>query len=144
VHSQRGREERADTQGCRGEERLQQEEERLKEEEERLQKEEAEQLRGKTEDEGQRVLEEAEAGAEAAAKDKEDGEVAQAQPADDKEKPKDKEFIRIDASAASPASVNQSRRWPGPLDLSHASRREPVTPSFPSALATARIIEDID
>jgi hypothetical protein len=55
--------------------------------------------------------EEAKAGAEAASKDKE---VAVTQPANVKEKPKDKEFLRIDTHAASPTFVNQRKRRPGP------------------------------
>lgn len=132
-------------------ERLQREEERLKrEEEERLKKEEAERIR-KTEEEAQKALEEAqrikEEEAKAAAvtfKDKEEGEVAEAEPVDCKEKAKDKESLRIDTSAASHVPTDQSRRRPGPLDLTGASRREPITPALPSALATARIIEDIN
>jgi hypothetical protein len=87
---------------------------RLKEEEEHLHEEEAGRLRGKTEDEdeGQKVLEEAErlkdeeaqAGAEATSKD---GEIAEAHV---QEKPKDKEFLRIDTSTASPTSADQSRQ----------------------------------
>jgi hypothetical protein len=49
-------------------------------------------------------------GAEAASKDQEDGEVAEAQPANVKEKPKDKKFLGIHIFAASPASFGQSRR----------------------------------
>ena len=94
-----------------------------------------------------RIQEEAKAAAEAASKDKEDGEVAESESPEvkeeDKDKLKDKETLRIDTSAASPTSV-EFRRRPGPLDLTYASKRDSITPSLLSALATARIIEDVN
>jgi hypothetical protein len=55
---------------------------------------------------------------------------------EDKDKPKNKETLRIDTSTASPASV-EFRRQPGPLNLTYGSKRDSITPSLPSALATA-------
>lgn len=84
--------------------------------------------------------EEAKAAAEAASKDKGDGEIMEGESPEvkeeDKDKPKNKETLRIDTSTASPASV-EFRRQPGPLNLTYASKRDSITPSLLSALATA-------
>lgn len=131
------------------------EQERLqREEEERIKKEEAERIR----EEAKRAAEEAEriqkekeakaaAEAEAASKDQEDGEVPEKQDEklagnlqQRKDKLKDKENLRIDTSAAS-SIIDLPRRRPDPLDLSYNPKSIPA--ALPSALATARIIDDI-
>ena len=135
------------------------ERERLqKEEEERVKKEEAERIRkaeeAKAAEEAERIKkeEEAKAAAEAALKDHEEGEVAEKQEESAKEslvdvqdhrrdKLKDKEHLRIDTSTASSSVPDLPRKRPGPLDLSYNAKTIP--PSLPSALATARIIDDI-
>jgi translation initiation factor 4G len=134
-------------------ERLRKEEvERAKEEVERKRKAEEEELR-KAAEEAERIKKEAEAkvAAEIAPKDQEDGEVAEQQEepvrnmlADTREQGKDKlrdkENLRIDTSA-SPAAADLPRKRPGRLDLSNT--KTPIVAGLPSALATARIIDDI-
>ena len=55
-------------------------------------------------------------------------------------KDKSKEPLKIDTSITPP--VEGSRRRPGPLDIS-AAQKQGIAQPLPSALATARIIEDI-
>ena len=136
-------------------ERLRKEEEDRKEAERiRIAEEEAK----KAAEEAERIKQEEEAKAaaaaaeaEAASKDQEDGEVAEGKeqtgkeklagiPEQGKDKPKDKDNLRIDTST-SPAVDQPKKVRPGPLDLSYSSKSIP--PPLPSALATARIIDDI-
>lgn len=128
------------------------ERERLqKEEEERVKKEEAERIRiaeeeKKAAEEAERIKEEEEAKAAAAAasKTKEEGEIfpSKETPADikDDSKEKSRENLRIDTAATPPAP--EPRKRPGPLNLSGTSKSSIPAP-LPSALSTARIIEDI-
>ncbi|KAI0302331.1 hypothetical protein B0F90DRAFT_1627403 [Multifurca ochricompacta] len=61
-------------------------------------------------------------------------------PAELPSKPLDKESLRIDTSLPSP---DHSRKRPGPLNL-QTTINSNIAPSLPSALATARHIEDIN
>ncbi|KAI0036139.1 armadillo-type protein [Vararia minispora EC-137] len=67
--------------------------------------------------------------------EKEEGEITEDQPATVASAGKD--VLRIDTSTPSP----ETRRRPGPLDLKNVN--SVLTPSLPSALATARIIDDL-
>ncbi|KZT72244.1 eukaryotic initiation factor 4f subunit eIF4g, eIF4e-binding domain-containing protein [Daedalea quercina L-15889] len=49
-------------------------------------------------------------------------------------------ILRIDTAVAAPDAPR--KRHPGPLDLS-STRNQPISQPLPSALATARIIEDL-
>ena len=55
---------------------------------------------------------------------------------------KAKESLRINTTVTSSLSPDFQRRRPDPLDLS--GTRQPVTPALPSALITARNIENLD
>ncbi|CCM03917.1 uncharacterized protein FIBRA_06068 [Fibroporia radiculosa] len=168
VRKEKEDEERARKQRIEEEERVRkqkvEEEARLKkEEEERIQKEEEE--RARKEEEERIAREEAEKAekAKAALEELEESEPQQAeaeegeveepdeiQPAlpetpevtdDSKEKSVEKNSLRIDTAVSVPDL--QRRRHPGPLDLSSA-KSQPVPQPLPSALATARVIEDIN
>jgi translation initiation factor 4G len=58
-----------------------------------------------------------------------------------KDKTKDKENLRIDTAAITPPPSELPRRRPGPLNLS--TSKNDISPSLPSALATARVIDDL-
>ncbi|KZP10393.1 hypothetical protein FIBSPDRAFT_938086 [Athelia psychrophila] len=73
----------------------------------------------------------------AAAKEKEEGEVAESP----SELISDKQKSGLSINTAGPFQEARKPR-PGPLDLSYV--KTPLTPGLPSALATARIIEDIE
>ncbi|GAW10500.1 eukaryotic initiation factor 4f subunit p130 [Lentinula edodes] len=94
-------------------------------EEERLQHEilKAEKQRQKEEEQARLLKEEEDAAAKAEAEEEEEGEV-----------------IRI--NTARPSEPLPKRR-PGPLDLSTVAVKTNLPPPIPSALATARIIEDL-
>lgn len=123
---------------------------REKEEEER--KKEEEQARLRKEEEAAaaaaRAKAEEESKAESKIEEQEEGEVIESdKPAvDDQEgqviesKPEEKKSLRIDTTPLVPE--HQTRRRPGPLDLSVASKPNIPAP-LPSALATARIIDDL-
>ncbi|RPD57735.1 hypothetical protein L227DRAFT_551661 [Lentinus tigrinus ALCF2SS1-6] len=131
----------------------QEEEEKRQKEEERKQKEaEEERLRKEAEEkarkeEEERAAKEAEAKAKAeeAKAEPEEGEVQETADATDeaikeeaKDKVSDKAPLRIDTTL----TPSEGKRRPGRLDLS--STKNPAIPApLPSALATARIIEDI-
>lgn len=140
------------------------EKERLaKEEEERLKKEEEERLHRAEEEkrvaeEAERARKEEEAKAKAAAeaqaaameKEKEEGELPSDIPFPSKEKLSDvkeeakfgsRESLRIDTTTTPPAA--EPRKRPGPLNLTGARRDSNIPAALPSALSTARIIEDI-
>ena len=139
------------------------EKERLaKEEEERLKKEEEERLHRAEEkrvaEEAERARKEEEAKAKAAAeaqaaameKEKEEGELPSDIPFPSKEKLSDvkeeakfgsRENLRIDTTSTPPAA--EPRKRPGPLNLTGARRDSNIPAALPSALSTARIIEDI-
>lgn len=117
------------------------EERKRKEEEEERKAAEAEKLRLAKEAEERRVKEEEERVAAKLAEDQkqEEGEIAESPTAE--EPPKEvreifsrKEALKIDTS------ITKTR--PGPLDLSGANKN--VVAALPSALATARVIEDLD
>ena len=57
-----------------------------------------------------------------------------------KEKSQDKGILRTDTALASPDAPR--KRHPGPLDLS-STCNQPISQPLPSALATARTIEDL-
>ena len=79
--------------------------------------------------------------AAAAAAEKEEGEVDdKPSPTESEGKEKAKEGLKIDTAAVTP--VEFPRRRPGPLDIS-AAQKQGIPQGLPSALATARIIEDI-
>ena len=120
-----------------------------KEEEERLRKEEEERLRKEAEEKERKEAEErAKAEAEAAAQDeREEGEVEEPEQMTDvdeaakeeaKDKVSDKAPLRIDTGL----THSEGKRRPGRLDLSSA-KNAAIPAALPSALATARIIEDI-
>ncbi|KZT21061.1 hypothetical protein NEOLEDRAFT_1121622 [Neolentinus lepideus HHB14362 ss-1] len=150
------KEEQAEAERLRKEEEVKEaarkEEERLrKEEEERKQKEEEQQQQAREKEEKRRREEEEEAAKakvevpeedKAAELEMEEGEVKEDAPAehkkDEEQKPKDKGPLRIDTALHSP----EQKRRPGPLDLS-VTRSSSISASLPSALATARIIEDL-
>ena len=136
------------------------EKERLaKEEEERLKKEEEERLQRAEEvkrvaEEAERARKDEEAQAKAAEaameKEREEGEILSDIPFPSKEKLTDvkeesksgsRESLRIDTAAAPPAA--EPRKRPGPLNLTGARRDSNIAATLPSALSTARIIEDI-
>ncbi|EPQ55181.1 hypothetical protein GLOTRDRAFT_61048 [Gloeophyllum trabeum ATCC 11539] len=130
-------------------ERIKKEEERVRlEEEERMRKAEEEERLRKEEEEKMRKEEAAKAEPQPAEEanpqepEMEDGEVKEDAPAAQESKePKDskaKEPLRIDTALSSP----DVKRRPGPLDLSGA-RQATIPQPLPSALATARIIEDL-
>ncbi|KAI0753115.1 hypothetical protein C8Q80DRAFT_1150136 [Daedaleopsis nitida] len=144
------------------EKRLQEEEaQRKKEEEDRKRKEEEERLQNEAEEkarkekeEAEMVAREAEEKAKAAAAEQakaepepEEGEVQESEAAEAmdeatkeeaKDQVSDKAPLRIDTAL----SPSEGKRRPGRLDLS--STKNPAIPApLPSALATARIIEDI-
>jgi hypothetical protein len=125
------------------------EKERLLKGEERVKREEAERLHI-VEEEANKATQEAKAATEAASKNQMDGEVTENQeesvwetlPDIKKQgeaKPRDN--LQRNTSSGSVAPVDLLRKRPGPLDLSSASKY--IFPSLPSALATARIIDDI-
>ncbi|KAH9912513.1 armadillo-type protein [Fomitopsis serialis] len=122
------------------EEEARKEAEKAKEEEERLRKEEE---RLKAEEEKVAATGETPSAAEP-----EDGELdeSEANPTPEviekeaQEKPQDKGILRIDTAVA--AGETPKKRHPGPLDLS-STRNQSIAQPLPSALATARIIEDL-
>jgi translation initiation factor 4G len=130
------------------EERIKREEEdRLrKEEEEKLRKEEEERIRldaARKQEEADRLKKEEEEKASAAASEKEEGEVDETEEL--QTAAKDKSNLRIDTQVSSPTTPppeHLPKRRPGPLDLSSAQKQN-ISQPLPSALATARIIEDI-
>ncbi|TFY58487.1 hypothetical protein EVJ58_g6384 [Rhodofomes roseus] len=111
-------------------EKAKEEEERLRKEEERLKAEEEKvAATGAEPEEGEVDEVEATPASETVEKtaDKEDS----------NDKLQDKGILRIDTAV----SDTPKKRHPGPLDLS--STRKPIAQPLPSALATARIIEDL-
>ncbi|KAI0696675.1 hypothetical protein C8T65DRAFT_583280 [Cerioporus squamosus] len=134
------------------EERRQREEEeerkRKAEEEERLRKEAEEKARKEEEERAAKEAEQAQAKAEEAKAEPEEGEVQESEQAveaadeaakeEAKDTVSDKAPLRIDTAL----TPSEGKRRPGRLDLS--STKNPAIPApLPSALATARIIEDI-
>ncbi|EPT00370.1 hypothetical protein FOMPIDRAFT_1049691 [Fomitopsis schrenkii] len=117
---------RKEAEKVKDEERRRNEEERLKAEEEKVATtgESSSPATGSEPEEGE--LDESE---EKKASEKEDAE----------EKFQDKGVLRINTALASPEATR--KRHPGPLDLS-STRNQPIAQPLPSALATARIIED--
>ncbi|KAI0311488.1 hypothetical protein OF83DRAFT_1271296 [Amylostereum chailletii] len=126
------------------EERKRQEEEKRVAEEQEKVRAEAERLK-KLEEEKRaaeaKALDEAKAKAAAEASGKEEGEIdetTESKPSEGHQaKSVEKEGLRIDTAIPSP----ETRRRPGPLDLKNINANIPA--SLPSALATARIIEDL-
>ncbi|EPT00387.1 hypothetical protein FOMPIDRAFT_1146531 [Fomitopsis schrenkii] len=118
---------RKEAEKVKDEERRRNEEERLKAEEEKVATtgESLSPATGAEPEEGE--LDESE---EKKASEKEDAE----------EKLQDKGVLRINTALASPEATR--KRHPGPLDLS-STRNQPIAQPLPSALATARIIEDL-
>ncbi|KAJ4483157.1 hypothetical protein C8R41DRAFT_840759 [Lentinula lateritia] len=125
------------------------EEERLRQEKLEAEKQRQEEAEKKKEEEQARLLkEEEDAAAKAKAEEEEEGEVIE----NDKPhtdgpeakaseiKPDEKKALRIDT--ARPSEPLPKRR-PGPLDLSTVAGKTNIPPPLPSALATARIIEDL-
>jgi translation initiation factor 4G len=131
------------------ERKIKEEEERkVREETERKEKAEAERLAREQEERQQKEEAEKQAASAAAAveaaktkeidvpaaiEEKEEGEITE----DSKPKDKVKETLKINTTLEGP------RRRPGPLDLSSAQKPN-IPGGLPSALATARIIEDIN
>jgi translation initiation factor 4G len=128
-----------------------------------LQKEEEKERIKKAEEEAQLKKEQEDAAAAAAAAaaesstiteepvsvDEEEGEVQEivVKPKDEDEddvatpiKEKSKDALRIDTAASAPVAFPRHR--PGPLDLKTANK-QPIPAALPSALATARIIDDL-
>ncbi|TFY54696.1 hypothetical protein EVG20_g9603 [Dentipellis fragilis] len=134
------------------EKRKLEEEERVRKEKEAAEKQKLDEERSKKEAAEKEQAErdkadkakEAEAKAEAPAAEKEEGEIEdkaaakESAPADDSKKSAEKESLRIDTAVA----PEHPRRRPGPLNLSTAAPGSIPAP-LPSALATARIIEDL-
>ena len=113
------------------EERLRKEEERLKAEEEKVAATGESPTPATVEHEEGELDEPEEAGV--------DSEVA-GEKDETKEKSQDKGVLRIDTALASPDAPR--KRHPGPLDLS-STCNQPISQPLPSALATARTIEDL-
>jgi translation initiation factor 4G len=134
----------------RKKEELEKEEERFRKEEkekERLLREEAERERIRKEEEAT-VAAAASAAVDEAAPELDeveevDGEVeVEDEVEETATKPKERD-LRIDTTTTTSAPLtSESRRRPGPLDLSYASKANVAAP-LPSALATARIIDDL-
>ncbi|EMD33161.1 hypothetical protein CERSUDRAFT_118223 [Gelatoporia subvermispora B] len=136
--------------------KAEEEKERAKQEEEeklrlqKVQKEEEERRQREEEERATREAEEAKVTPEAqgeATPEQEEGEVEEKdtstpQAADEtpkeEDKSQDKASLRIDTAVSSP---EVPRKRPGPLDLS--GTKQPIAAPLPSALATARIIEDL-
>ncbi|KAL0571793.1 hypothetical protein V5O48_010167 [Marasmius crinis-equi] len=137
--------------------RKEKEEQQKKEEEERRKKEDEEKQRAEEEErvkkdaeEKARLQKEAEAAAAAAksaedaakaskAEEREEGEVVEDAPPKAEDKEKEKKSLKIETGSLEGAPT---RRRPGPLDLSSAQKPNIPQP-LPSALATARIIDDL-
>ncbi|KAF7315064.1 MI domain-containing protein [Mycena indigotica] len=133
--------------------RKEEEEAKVKAEKEEKERKEKEELERKAEEERQKKLEE-EAAAEAKLKESatiteepvelEDGELQEVEPISDKDKdsgeatPIKDTPLRIDTAP----STEGARRRPGRLDLSSTLKTN-IPSALPSALATARIIEDL-
>jgi translation initiation factor 4G len=134
------------------------EEERLKQEAEKKKAEEEAARKKKEEEEAHRQKEaerkEAEAAAAKEAEVKatnaappskeplEDGEVTEDASSKDAANATAKEGLRINTNSSMPPPTELPRRRPGPLDLSYTAK-QPVAPPLPSALATARHIDDL-
>lgn len=126
-------------------ERLRKEEEekeRLRkdeEEKERLRKEAEEKAKAEAEAEAAAAAAAAAAASESLVKDAQKTEEPEEGEVDEKDdgKAHDKPPLRLDTAVVSP----EPKRRPGPLDLS--GTKGPIVPPLPSALATARIIDDL-
>ncbi|KAK7036415.1 hypothetical protein VNI00_011612 [Paramarasmius palmivorus] len=113
------------------------EKERLRlEEEARVQKEAEEKER--LQKEAAKAAAEAEAAKAKEAEEKEEGEIDESKETPREEKKQERTPLKIDTNATPEGPV---RRRPGPLDLSTAKSNIPAP--LPSALATARVIEDL-
>lgn len=111
--------------------RLAEEQRKKEEEKERIRVEEEERAKKEAE-EKERLQKEAEA-AKATKEEKEEGEIEEDAPKAEEKKP-----LKIQTSLEGPSG----RKRPGPLDLSGAQKPNIPQP-LPSALATARIIDDL-
>ncbi|KAJ7647733.1 hypothetical protein FB45DRAFT_1052162 [Roridomyces roridus] len=164
LDEQRKKEEEAKAEAEEKERKEKEEKERLqREEEERLKKAEEEARLKKAQEEAEAAASAAEAAAAAAAasssvvstveteepasiSEEEEGEVQETSSKETEEaeqeavKEKPRDALRIDTASPAPAEL-PSRRRPGPLDLTNTKTNIPAP--LPSALATARIIDDL-